>query len=316
MSEDSIYSVRNVGDAEVEALCALFQAVFHHEISPATWRWKYHDTALVGHVNVALYLKERLIGHAGAVILPGVLNGQTVSFAQVCDVMLSPEARGIAGPHGGYAFFMNGLIQELQKRIPNGMYYGFPGVRPFRLGERLGFYRGTGRIHEYRRPVSVEPKHCAFPGWWRLNEMAWQDARIDKIWQSHEKRTGCTLVKNRRYLSWRYERHPERDYRIFGFYRGFSLAGWAVVHESSARLDLIDCLLESGHFSVLLDQLSGLARSKGLAELVWWQGNCSATPPVGAVANDTSMEGVVMSSSAAVFAQISPAWQPGDTDVR
>ncbi len=308
---DAVYEVRDVGEDRVEDLCLLFKTVFEAEITPAAWRWKYQDAALLGHVNVVLADGEQILGHAGALILPGVLDGVTVPIAQVCDVMLSPHARGGAGPRGAYAVFMNGLIGALQARIPDGMFYGFPGERPFRLGERLGFYRGTGRIHECVRPTAAKGR-----GFWGSTPLGWNDARIDALWSRHAHRPGCRLVRNRRYLTWRYERHPGRSYQLLGIRHGLALAGWVVLSRRDDEILIVDRLIDEAALDRVLEVVGGWAHLQDARQLVWWQGDLSQRAPDGATARDTGMIGVVMPSSAARFAQVSPRWQPGDTDVR
>lgn len=310
MSDSPDYIVREVDGSSVEVLCALFGQVFHQDIGPEVWRWKYQDQALSGQVNVALHKGERLLGHAGAVIMPGVFDGRPAPMAQICDVMLSPEARGGAGPHGAYAAFMAGLILALRRHIPEGMFYGFPGVRPFRLGERLGLYRGTGRIFEYRRPARRDiARH------WRLIALDWDDARIDRLWHARALRSGCRLVRDRRYLGWRYARNPLREYRLLGVRAGLRLAGWVVVQRDGDALRIVDRLIDESDLGRVLNAVSGLAYSLGCGLLAWWQGMAGAEPPAGACAYDTGMIGVVLPSSAPVFADCVPYWQPGDTDV-
>jgi hypothetical protein len=305
------YSIRVLDEDGIEEVCALFRTVFRTEISQATWRWKYYDSLLDGHINVVLMHGPRVVGHAGAVILPGMLDGKRFPFAQVCDVMLDPDARGGAGPRGAYATFMNGLIAALQAKIPEGMYYGFPGERPFRLGERLGFYRGTGRIFEYACPTNVRA-----PPLWGLFTMNWTDPRIDDLWLRHAPRSGCRLVKDHRYLSWRYAKNPTRRYQLLEIRFGRFLLGWTVVHRRDRVVEVIDRLIDERWVKPAIQTLANWAGGEGAERVTWWQGEKSARLPADATATDTTMIGVVMPSSAARFSACSPNWQPGDTDVR
>ncbi|MFA7605117.1 MAG: GNAT family N-acetyltransferase [Rhodocyclaceae bacterium] len=311
------FTIRHVEAHETEVLCHLFRTVFGHPVTPTQWHWKYHDPALHGHINIALLRERRIVGHAGALILPGVHDGRPIHIAQVCDVMLDPRERGIAGPHGAYATFMHGLIAALQARIPHGLYYGFPGQRPFRLGERLGLYRGTGLIHEYRQRIHPSARRPLPALWHRLRPLAWHDPRLDALWQRHAADPGCRLVRDRNYLDWRYARHPRNRYRLLGLYHGFALSGWAVVHPVDDTLQLIDSLHPPSLHPHLLRLLARHAHALRLGQLSWWQGAATAHgAPPGAQAGSTGMVGVVMPSSAPAFASVVPHWQPGDTDVR
>jgi hypothetical protein len=307
------YAIKVASEDSVESLCALFQAVFNQAVKPSEWRWKYHDAALLGHDNVVLCDETgAAIGHAGAVIVPGVVAGRGVPVAQICDVMLSRAARGQAGPTGAYAAFMSGLFSRLQERIPEGLYYGFPGKRPFRLGERLGFYRGTGPIFESRLEIGAH-RAKRWP-WCRLSELAWDDPRIDRLWEARAARHPGIVVLDRKYLDWRYRRNPFHDYRLLGFVSGLQLTGWVVVSQRQELLRCVDRLLDDSSLNDALGLLTGIARQTGATQLAWWADGTSP-PPVGTTSSDTQMIGTVVTASAPEFSATCPSWQPGNVDV-
>lgn len=304
------YVIRDAGESSVESLCQLFEQVFGKAVDPAVWRWKYLDEALSGHENVVLADESgAILGHAGAIILPGSHEGRPVPIAQLCDVMLAPAARGQFGPGGPYASFMKALIAKLQSRLPGGLYYGFPGHRPFRLGERLGLYRGTGPISELRE--TVHPRRWSG---WRICELDWQDPLLDRLWVSHAGRPGCLLVRDRRYLSWRYARNPLWRYRLLGLRSGFKVSGWMVVKREGALLRCIDRLVDETRLNESLNALAAYAGASGASEMSWWPAGFQ--PRAGTVTlHDTQLIGVVLPASAPEFAAVTPFWQPGDADV-
>lgn len=306
------YIVKNAAEDTVESLCELFREVFHKRVTPEEWRWKYHDPALAGHQNVVLSDEAgAVVGHAGAIILPGWVGGKSVPVAQICDVMLSKSARGRAGPTGCYAAFMSGLFEHLRNRIPQGLYYGFPGKRPFLLGERLGFYRGTGAIREWR--VAVTALQNSLWPWWRLDDLDWDDARLDRLWRDRAAHHPGIVILDRNYLCWRYRRNPAHRYRLLGVYAGWKLVGWVVVTRQDGILRCIDRLLDETRFDAVLALLARIGRTSGAHELAWW--GTDPAPPAGAVATDTGIISTVVTASAPEFADTNPFWQPGDVDV-
>jgi len=293
-----------------DELCALFAQVFSKPITASWWRWKYHDAALLGRINIVLRgVDGSICGHAGAVIWPGVYQGQTIPIAQVCDVMLAPQQRGNAGPRGAYATLMKALIQALQQQVSDGLHYGFPGERPFRLGERLGFYRGTGLIQAWRLPAQKQ--------WWqrwRWSRLDWQAPCLDRLWQDDRPKTRCMLRRDARYLAWRYARHPEHRYQLLGLRDRFKLTGWVIVRTEGTVLHCIDRLVDETALHTLWPLLADRAYTEGLAAVELWAED-TATLPTTAVAHSTGMMGVVMPSSALPLRECHPFWQPGDTDV-
>lgn len=305
--------VREADLSDIPALCALFADVFGRSPGQEEWRWKYHDAALPAGVNVVLERAGELLGHAGAIVLDGVHDGRPVKIAQVGDVMLAPRARGLAGPGGAYAIFMSGLIELLQARHPGGMFFGFPGVRPFRLGERLGLYRGTGEIESWQ--LDCQPQGLASL---RVVELDWETPRLDALWARHAGRPGVWCARTRSYLDWRYRRHPRFSYALLGLRLGripaMAVDGWAVVRREGGTLTVIDRLIDESLLVRALGAISAWAARQGCCRLVFWPGR-EISPLPGALRQPTGMVGVVMPSSASAFDDAMPMWQPGDTDV-
>jgi hypothetical protein len=308
----SFFALQEANDLSVEALCALFETVFGTPIRPDVWAWKYHDSALSGHVNAVLMDGDRVIAHAGAFAWPGYFRGQTVPIVQVCDLMLSPDMRGQFGPNGAYAQLVRGLTGLLKTRFPDGLFYGFPGERPFRLGERLGFYHRTGRVHEYVLPVRPGASFL-----WRLCALDWADPRIDPLSETLLRSSESPVIaKNRLYLDWRYRRHPVRAYILRGVRHQGRLVGWFVLDESNPDcVQVVDACMpfERRMKGLSALQTLGFAR-RGFREIRWWQPE-DAPLPGGCEVRPTPIVAGIMTASAACFAASAPAWQPGDTDV-
>jgi len=307
------YVLETAADDSVESLCSLFENVFHQQIEPSAWLWKYHDSAAIGHANVILSdTAGAVLGHAGAVIHRGIVNGNPVPIAQICDVMLSKTARGQAGPSGAYATFMRELFAQLRARVPEGLYYGFPGKRPFALGERLGFYRGTGSIREWHCPTD-ELRSPPWP-WWRLESLDWNDLGLDRIWHNHSSDHRGIVILDRRYLAWRYARNPFRTYHLFGVRSGLRRVGWIVIAQFGDILRCVDRILDDGYWLSTLSLLARYARSNGVEKLAWWASEDAPTPQQ-AYRVETGLEGTVVTFSAPEFGSIIPYWQPGDVDI-
>ena len=303
---------RLLGSGDVDALCALFARVFGHQIDPHQWRWKYSDPALAGSANIGLFVGGVLSGHAGAIVLPGVHRGRAVTMAQACDVMLAPEVRGALGRNGAYPRLLRSLAEFLQEAYPDGLYYGFPGERPFRLGERLGFYRRIGPIVEYSVPANCHPVFAL-----RLGVLQWDDSRLDSLWERcKDSFDDCRVVRDRRYLSWRYARKPGADYILLGVRGWRGMHGWVVVRLTGGRIEIVDRLLEAGRLKAVIQAVGAWGRRSGAQRVTWWQEKRPEWAGSVLEAHETGIVGGVMCASAPAFAHVAPVWQPGDTDVR
>jgi len=63
-------------------ICQLFATVFQHPITPAHWHWKYRGAPGSTAVNLVARSAQdgALLGHAGAVILPGQKPGSPYAW--------------------------------------------------------------------------------------------------------------------------------------------------------------------------------------------------------------------------------------------
>jgi hypothetical protein len=304
----------------VEEACALFADVYGHPISPQAWRWKYADGPRLGQVNiVARATGGRLLGHIGASVFPGHWKGQSLPMVQVCDVMLRREARGGLARDGVYPRMMAALQQRLAARHPGAYAYGFPGERPFVLGERLGDYRRLYTCHEAR------PTAGALAGWrrwsWRARPVAWSDASwLDQDWQHLAARQPAPLlVRSAAYLAWRYRDHPSLGYRLWRMRHWGQPAGWMVsrkLHDGSECL--VDALLPDAAragapacaalWRALHDPTGkGQGKADRMDPLATWLPLPGATPTQ-IVAIEIRVDGWHPEMPA-------PLFQPGDTDV-
>lgn len=127
--------------------CELFEHVFKHPIGQKQWQWKYQDGPRLGHLHVGIQSEHgQLLAHAGASIFEGQFkdsHGQTqrLPMAQVCDVMVHESARQGVSHQGAYGQAIHALQNELARQYPGVYAYGFAGIRPYKLGLKMGLYK-------------------------------------------------------------------------------------------------------------------------------------------------------------------------------
>jgi len=225
----------------IDAACTLFASVFGHPVEPEHWRWKYMAGPRLGRINVAAYDDGRCVGHAGASVFPGIFRGRPLPMAQLCDVMADRRVRGDAGPQGVYRRMIDEVRRQLGERFPDALGYGFPGVRAFRLGERLGVYR---RLYECA-VAAVEPQgpKRVIAGALSATGVDWDLDRVDRLWmRAAPAPAGPVVARTGAYLGWRYRDHPRHAYRLWIFRRWFRDAGWFVTREMP---DGVHCVVDA-----------------------------------------------------------------------
>jgi hypothetical protein len=302
---------------EEPAFCQLFQRVFSAGITPELRDWKYAQGPRLGSVSlVARHESGALVGHVGALVFPGVCQGQAMPMAQVCDVMVEAGARGGLDASGTYGRLMQALQAELAHRHPGVFAYGFAGIRPYKLGARMGLYRA---VQECRMGFWEGPT----PPWcwgWAAQPVAWGHPAFGQLWARWGDCGEAPRVqRSPAYLHWRYATHPQHRYQPWLLRRWGQAKGWVITREMpQGEHCLVDSLLPQGMGAALASR----SVSQGLA--AHRPSQAAPAPPPRLCSWDLSTEASarlepIMGCEVWVSGwhsdRVRPRFQPGDTDV-
>lgn len=266
-SKDKTYYTRDYHPGDEASITALFSLVFRQALTEAQWRWKYAGTNLAPPIaRLAFNTDGKLVGHAGAIPLRGWRQGRPLPFFQICDVMVHPDARGQLGSRSLFTRLARELLGGLAECWPDAFAYGFPGQRPFRLGEHARVYGKLERVSSLHRTAQSQRW-----SWLRARPLDWDEPRLDRLWTRLAPGLPLALVRDRAYLHWRYATHPFRSYELFGLsMRWGRLTGWAVIWREGRRLRIIDLLISRNWLKSALAALDRLAVDFGCNELEIW----------------------------------------------
>lgn len=314
----------SLADYDIAQTCDLFATVFGHPITPEHWRWKYQQGPRLGAFNfIARDQSGHIVGHVGASVFPGLLLGQVLPMAQVSDVMVHPDVRSAFGQDQGvYPQLMKRLQQALHTQFPVLYTYGFVGIRPYRLGERMGLYRSrqfcrTGLMTPPPKPALVFRAHC------QARAVDWPVAFSDGLFDAtllqarrHSRRP--LIERSAAYMRWRYAEHPVHQYQLWAVRTWWQDAGWMVTrHMPSGQHMLIDQWpapdaeatdpQAQRHMNAVLRQLA--AQSGPAPVLASWRIDTEAArqsePVIGIEIRTHDWQDQIAS----------PIFTPGDTDV-
>lgn len=313
--------IENLADEQVNEACALFAQVFAVHVTPEAWRWKYAAECLLGAINLVAYEADNaLIGHVGAVVLAGVDEGHPRAMVQVCDVMVAGHRRGGVGSAAVYPALMRALRAEINARFPGAYAYGFPGKRPFLLGERLGFYQRAYDITEVVKPLPNVRK--AFLGWpfWEVHALGWDALLLEadmfnRLWTREAASAGSpAAVRGAGYLHWRYAQHPTRRYTLLVLRRVWRNVAWWVLAAEGETLRVVDALGHEARSVRALELLGDWAAQQGFKRLFCWhptQDETENATGIGIVA----MQFALGSGASKDEPVRTPRFMPGDLDV-
>jgi hypothetical protein len=266
MKESDRYIIRDYRTGDEQAVTTLFNKVFGKEMSIGQWTWKY---SIPGQGKIYSKIAEDLsgfiIGHAGAIPLRGIFRNRPFQFFQIADVMVHPNARGFLGRKNVFDALMKSLFEDLRKAFPDVFCYGFPGKRPYLLGERVAVYE---RIEQATECV----KHLRFslPNLFRASLIDWDNSRSDDLWTRLSAEFPLSLIRDTTYLHARYASNPFFSYQLIGFFLFRTLTGWAVIRDSGDEVLVIDFLTERKKCMSSLKALERYLYSSGKRTVRLW----------------------------------------------
>lgn len=311
------FTISELSPVDIPQACELFHRVFGHPITPDQWLWKYTDGPRLGSLNwVARDPSGNMVGHAGATVFAGTAGGVAVSMAQVCDVMVDKIARGGGNASNVYPQLMRVLQASIADRFIQPYAYGFSGLRPYKLGHRLGLYQER----QHCRPGYFVPLEA--PNWrtslWAIRQSVWSQPTLDTLWARHlQMQTSPIVQRTGAYLNWRYHKHPSHNYKLWVLSRLGSDQGWLVTREMpSGHICIVDTLLPpKAKIQSLVQKLYKVLNpstfktpTESSPLYAWFLPNQDTPPPEPIIASE------VLLGAWQTHHGI-PSFQPGDTDV-
>ena len=259
-------TIRDYKTGDEEGITRLFGDVFGKEMTSGQWKWKYlvpGNGRIYSKVTEAV--SHGIIGHAGAIPLRGVFKNTPIQFFQIVDVMVHPKERGFLGRKNLFDSMIKFLFEDIRKEFPDVFCYGFPGTRPFILGERIKVYDQIELASEHTKRL-----HRSLLNPYKVQLIAWDDDRLDSLWTMFSKDFSLSLIRDKRYLCWRYATNPFFSYQLFGIFLLGKLKGWVVTKDSDDEIFVVDLLTEPRRSMGILKALENHLISRGKKNIRIW----------------------------------------------
>ena len=251
---------------QTQEMLDLFKKTFHHDMTPATWQWKYgsHSGREIG-----IWRDNQLIAHYGGVSRRILFFGQPQTAVQIGDVMVDTSERGILTRKGPF-FLMTATF--LERYIGYGKPYlvglGFPNERHMKIAVRHGLYAEVGCLTEFSWNI-----RSRFPLWGtRLHLIGQEQAdfaktAVDQCWQNMaaDLQTAIIGVRDWQYLQHRYLNHPNQQYQIIlvrNRFRNYA-RGILVLRYDPEGCEIVDLIAPLAEIPLLITHARRLAGIHG-----------------------------------------------------
>ncbi len=249
-----------------DGIMRLFREVFGRDMTAVEWHWKYRGGASEKvYSSIAVMDNGEVVAHYGGVPHRMIHQGKEMFGLAIGDVMVHPKLRGLK-------LFKKTAELVPEEAVRNNIFlgYGFPNERALRLPEKLGLYEKIEDVYEAIKEVRF--RKTAGRYFFRFSPLSFDDSRIDSLWNEVKASLRLAVVRDREYLTWRYQKHPIYSYELWGLQKrwGGRLLGLAVMRRDGDRMLLVDFVGPFEMLKNLLMKVENYTWTAGSKLLVLW----------------------------------------------
>jgi len=273
--------IRPYGPADEREVLRLYDASFEPGARDklVEREWRYERGPRGRHRTMVCALDDgSLIASYTGIPLEASLLGSRGCVAVMVDAMTHPGYRGaMLGRSGVFASTVRAWIEEFTvDRGPFRFCFGVPQRRHARLGRLLMGYEIWDQIGYYSRELADSlikrvRRSLPAPGVDRIERFG---APADALWRRLERDYASAVVRDARYLQWRYDECPGHEYVRFALRgRGDEWEGWLVLGFDGTTATIVDALLPPElprRAPALLYRALGVALERGATAMQAW----------------------------------------------
>jgi GNAT superfamily N-acetyltransferase len=227
--------VRPYRDGDECAILRLFEQCYGKPMSLNYWDWRFKENPLAGPLVVLAWDGDLLAAHYAVSPVALELAGESVKSALSMTTMTHPAYRR----RGLFARLAIALYDRMQE-TGYQLVWGFPNEQSHRgfvsdldwvdICEIPMFRLGIENLDSTPSPPSQVVERAEF------------DAGFDRLWEQVRFNHMVAVKRDSTYLTWRYCRHPQNQYRILSHVEGGETLGYVVFKRYGQDADIVDTL--------------------------------------------------------------------------
>lgn len=231
MSETRDYELREYRPGDEESIVSTFNLVFRGPETGlplrtlAEWRWQFLDNPGGWRIWLGLH-EKKVVAQQSGLGYRVRLDGRDETFSQAVDSMVHPEHRG--GLRKPSLFVQVGTLYNDAYAPRDISYFGWPNAQARRVGKAFLkyniFHTPSFVVRELAPGAGALPREVVV-----LDRF---DESVRALWERCAAHWGACVVRDERFLNWRFRDHPLCSYDLLGVREGGALVGYAVARKA------------------------------------------------------------------------------------
>lgn len=273
------YEVRSYRESDEPSVLELHNLVFgaasEARLRQREWRFTNNPCG-VQRTSVCSSENGKIICVYAGIPLRGQLLGDPVTFSLMADSMTHPGYRGaVLGRRG---LFIRTALHWIDRNTgPEDLAFGFgnPQVRHARLGKLLLGYELWDDLGRYSRTLedTLLKRIRRRIGDPRIAEVGEFGEEADRLWSRVSGDYSAAVIRDRRYLSWRYRDGPQGDYIVLASRSsGGTWSGWVIFAVRGGVSTVVDAIVPRNPAvaDALLYRAIGYSLDRGAHSIEGW----------------------------------------------
>ena len=275
------FEVRTYQPGDEEQILALFNRVFGQQRAMPHWRWKFAANPAGRQITLAVGDAGRIVGQFAGLPADAVSPTGPFVLSQGIDHMVDPEIQ----KQGVFAAMTRHFVRTFLPPARDVVFFSYPLAHKHSIDQRISSEA------ELVHPVRALRHDLGHAEPWRVDGGSWRTWHdrvrrverfprgVDRFWEtSIRPEIGVAIVRDRRYLNWRYADCPDVEYalllaesRVTGRTHGVAVLRFGWLAESVAPLcELVVPGSSREVLALLVGACHDLARERGLASVLAW----------------------------------------------
>lgn len=208
------FTVRSYRPGDEDGILALFHHVFRQPRGMAHWRWKFAGNPAGRQISLAVSDAGRIVGQLAGLPAHAATPDEPFVLSQGVDHMVHPDFQG----RGVFAALTRHFVARHLPPARDVVFYSFPLARKHAIDVRISRAELVHQVVALRRDLAVrEPWREAAAAQSRRRRVV-RVARfgrgVDRLWERLAPESGAAIVRDARYLNWRYADCPDTAYAL------------------------------------------------------------------------------------------------------
>lgn len=266
---DKKYEIRTYRPEDEKKVLQLWNLAFENEFPYDLWRWKYFENPYGYDVLICVNEEGKTVVLFGGFPYRSNYRGNPATLMLAADIMSHPEYRK-TGLFIKTAFAYFDYFGKPGRHL---MLYGFPGRYHFDIGEKYLGYKALSRPVAYAagKTAEISTRGRSDIELVRMDDI---DGRFDDLWTACQNDYPLCVIRDRRFVQWRFMDHPRNAYEVWGGRRANDLGidAYAVMKIDNGRSVIVDIfgVLDPKILSGFVISMADMLKKRDIPTMETW----------------------------------------------